>query len=135
MSIIIIVKGRETETPRIKSQLGERKDTMTNREMLTEIVNGNLTEEVKAKAAEEIAKLDARNAARKEKPSKTQLENATLIPKIAEVLTSEPQLASDIAEKVGLSTSKVTPLVKKVEGVKITEVKVPKKGPRKAYSI
>lgn len=108
---------------------------MTNRELFTAIVNGDITEEVKAKAAEEIAKLDARNTARKNKPSKTQLENAPLIEALKSLLTEEPQLASELAEKSGLSTSKVTALVKKIEGVKITDVRVKGKGDRKAYSL
>ena len=108
---------------------------MTNRELYTEIVNGNLTEEVKAKAAEEIAKLDARNAARKGKETKTQRENKPIIEAIKNLLTEEPMLGTDIAEKLDISTSKVSALAKKVEGVKITDVKVTGKGVRKAYSL
>ena len=69
---------------------------MTNREMLTAIVNGEVTEEVVAKATEEIAKLDARNAARKDKPSKKALENAPIIESIKNLLTDEPMRASEI---------------------------------------
>lgn len=108
---------------------------MTNREMFTAIVNGELTDEVKAKAAEEIAKLDKRNADRKGKESKTQKENKPIIEAIAKLLTEEPMLASDIAEKLEISTSKASALVKKVDGVKVTDVKVTGKGVRKAYSL
>ena len=108
---------------------------MTNREMLTAIVEGKVTEDVITKAKEEIAKLDARNAARKGKESKTQKENKPIIEAIANLLTEEPMLASDIAEKLELSTSKVSALAKRVEGVKITDVKVKGKGMRKAYSL
>ena len=108
---------------------------MTNREMLTAIVNGELTEKVKAKAKAEIEKLDARNAARKDKPSKTQKENEPIIKSISELLTEEPMLASDIAEKLKISVSKASSLVKKVDGVKVTEVKVKGKGKRNAYSL
>ena len=108
---------------------------MTNREMFTAIVNGELTDEVKAKAAEEIAKLDKRNADRKGKESKTQKENKPIIEAIANLLTDEPMLASAIAEKLEISVSKASSLVKKVEGVKITDVKVKGKGVRKAYSL
>ena len=108
---------------------------MTNREMFTAIVNGELTDEVKAKAAEEIAKLDKRNADRKGKESKTQKENKPIIEAIANLLTEEPMLASDIAEKLEISTSKASALVKKVDGVKVTDVKVTGKGVRKAYSL
>lgn len=108
---------------------------MTNREMLTAIVNDEITEEVKAKAKAEIEKLDARNAARKDKPSKTQKENEPIIKAISKLLTEEPMLASDIAEKLEISVSKASSLVKKVDGVKVTEVKVKGKGKRNAYSL
>lgn len=108
---------------------------MTNREMLTAIVNGEITEEVVEKAKAEIEKLDARNAARKDKPSKTQKENEPIIKAISELLTEEPMLASAIAEKLEISVSKASSLVKKVDGVKVTEVKVKGKGKRNAYSL
>ena len=107
---------------------------MTNREFFTAIANGNeITDEIIAKAHEELAKLDARNAKRASTPSKTQKENAPLIAKIATLLTSEPKLASELAKEMGLSTQKVTPLVKAVEGVQSVDVKVPKKGTQKGY--
>ena len=108
---------------------------MTYREMLTAIVNGELTEEVKAKAKAEIEKLDARNAARKGKPSKKAQENAHLIEDITNILTEEPMLASDIAEKLNISVSLASSYAKKVDGVKVTEVKVKGKGKRNAYSL
>ena len=108
---------------------------MTNREMLTAIVNGELTDEVIEKAKSEIAKLDARNANRKNKPSKTQIENAPIIEKIAELLTEEPMRASEIGEALGISTAKASALAKKVEGVIVTDVKVKGKGMQKGYSL
>ena len=56
-------------------------------------------------------------------------------PSIAEVLTEEPKLASEIAEAVGISVSQASALAKKVDGVTVTDVKVKGKGVRKAYSI
>ena len=106
---------------------------MTMREMLTKVKNNEITEEVIAKANEEIAKLDARNASRKEKPTKTQLENEPIIKAISELLTTEPMLATDIAGALQISVPKASALAKKVEGVQITEVKVPKKGKQNGY--
>ena len=106
---------------------------MTNREFYTAIVNGTLTEDVVAKAHEEIEKLDARNAKRANTPSKTQKENAPLIEKIASLLTSEPKLASTLATEMGISTQKASALVKKVEGVSVCDVKVKGKGTQKGY--
>lgn len=108
---------------------------MTNREMFTEIVNGNLTDEVIAKVNEELAKLDARNAKRRETPSKKSVENAPIIEAIKGVLTEEPQTASEIAEKVEISTQKASALLKQIEGLNVSEVKVKGKGTRKAYSL
>lgn len=108
---------------------------MTNREMLTAIVNGELNDEVIEKAKSEIAKLDARNANRKNKPSKTQIENAPIIEKIAELLTDTPMRASEIGEALGISTAKASALAKKVEGVIVTDVKVKGKGVQKGYSL
>ena len=108
---------------------------MTQRDFYTAIVNSDLNDELKTFATEAIAKLDARNAKRASTPSKTQRENAPLIAKVATLLTSEPKLASELAKEMGLSTQKVTPLVKAVEGVSVCDVKVKGKGTQKGYFI
>lgn len=108
---------------------------MTNREMFTAIINGEVTDEVVAKATEEIAKLDARNAKRAEKPSKKAQENAPVIEAIKSVLTDEPQTASDIATLCEISTQKASALLKQIDGLTVTDVKVKGKGTRKAYSL
>lgn len=106
---------------------------MTNREFYTAIVNGEVTDEVKAFATEAIEKLNARNAKRASTPTKTQKENEPIIKAIAEILTHEPMLASEIAEKCGIKVQKASALVKKVEGVSVTDVKVKGKGTLKGY--
>ena len=108
---------------------------MTNREMLTEIVNGNLTDEVVAKATEELEKLDVRNAKRRETVSKKALENAPVIKAIKGVLSGTPQTASEIAEKVEISTQKASALLKQIDGLAVSDVKVKGKGTRKAYAL
>ena len=108
---------------------------MTNREMFTEIVNGNITEEVIAKVHEELAKLDARNAKRRETVSKKALENAPIVEAIKSVLSDTPQTASEIAEKVEISTQKASALLKQIDGLTVSDVKVKGKGTRKAYSL
>lgn len=106
---------------------------MTNREFFTAIVNSDLNDELKAFATDAIAKLDKRNAKRASKPSKTQIANEPIIKAIAELLTSEPMRASEIAEKCGITTPKASALVKKVEGVQSVDVKVKGKGTQKGY--
>ena len=108
---------------------------MTNREFYTAVIEANINAEATEFATAAIAKLDARNAKRANTLSKTQKENAPLIEKIATLLTSEPKLASELAKEMGLSTQKVTPLVKAVEGVSVCDVKVKGKGTQKSYTL
>ena len=106
---------------------------MTNREFYNAVITNAITEEVIAHAQNALVKLDERNAKRANTPSKTQIANEPIIKAIAEVLTSEPMLASEIASAVGISTPKASALAKKVEGVKVTDVKVKGKGTQKGY--
>ena len=113
---------------------------MTNREFFTAIINNQMdgteiTDEMVNFAVEAIKKLDARNARRASTPSKTQVANEPIIKAIAELLTEEPKLASEIASALEISTQKASALVKKVDGVKVTDVKVKGKGVQKGYSI
>ena len=109
---------------------------MTNREFFEAIINGTINDEIKAHAEEAIEKMDARNAKRASKPSKTAIANAPLIEKIKEVLTNEPQTASVIGEKIGETVYKASGLLREMakhEEVLVTDVKVPKKGKQKGY--
>lgn len=112
---------------------------MTIRELYAAVVDGNITEEVKAKASEQIAKMDESNAKRKGKPSKKSAENAPIKTAIAAVLSDEYELTSQIADKVeeyDLSVSKCGALLRQMaaEGTAdVCEVKVSGVGPRKAY--
>ena len=106
---------------------------MTNREFYTAVIADTQNEELKAFATEAIAKLDERNAKRASKESAKQIANEPIIKAITEVLTSEPMLASKIAELCEISTQKASALVKKVEGVQSTDVKVKGKGTQKGY--
>ena len=106
---------------------------MTQRDFYNAVINANINEEMSSFASEAIAKLDERNAKRASKPSKTQIANEPIIRAISEVLTSEPMLASKIAELCEISTQKASALVKKVEGVQSVDVKVKGKGTQKGY--
>ena len=108
---------------------------MTRREMFEAIVNGNVTEEVVAMAQNEIVKMDERNAKRKNTPSKTALANEPIKAHIVEVLTDTPQSASEIAEKVEISTQKCSALLRQIEGLAVTEIKVKGKGKVKGYAL
>ena len=118
---------------------------MTKREFLNEVIavidgtsEVNVLE-LKEFAKAEIVKLDERNASRSSKPTKAQIENEPIKEKILEVLsTGERMVASAIAEKVEISTQKASALCRQLvesQKLKVEEVKIPKKGKQKAYSI
>ena len=111
---------------------------MTNREFYTNIANGTITEAEKEFALAAIAKMDETNEKRKNKPSKTALENAPIIEALTNALTSDPQTAADLASVVGISTQKASSLLRQIvtAGVAVsTDIKVPKKGTCKGYSL
>ena len=109
---------------------------MTNREFFEAIINGTINDEIKTHAEEAIAKMDARNARRAGKPSKTAVANAPIIDAIKAILTDTPQTAGMIAEKVDITVQKASALCRQIVAngdAQVTEVKVPKKGKQKGY--
>lgn len=108
---------------------------MTKREMFEAIINGNINEEIIEMAKNEIVKMDERNAKRKGAPSKKSVENEPIKKKIVEVLTHEPQSASEIAEKVEISTQKCSALLRQIDGLEVSELKIKGKGKVKGYAI
>ena len=112
---------------------------MTNREFYIAIANNEaLTEEIRAHATAEIEKLDARNAKRAEKPSKTAVANEPIKANIVKVLEDGGKTASDIATALEISVQKASALCRQLADagqVTATEVKVPKKGKQKLYTL
>ena len=118
---------------------------MTKREFLNEVIaviDGTSEVDVlelKEFAKAEIVKLDERNANRSSKPTKTQIENEPIKEKILEVLsTGERMVASAIAERLEISTQKASALCRQLvesKKLKVEDVKIPRKGKQKAYSI
>lgn len=106
---------------------------MTQREFYNGVIAETTNADLAQFAVEALEKLDVRNAKRAEKPSKVQIANEPIIKAIAEVLTSEPMRASEIAEALGISVQKASALVKKVDGVQSVDVKVKGKGTQKGY--
>ena len=106
---------------------------MTKREFLNAVIAETQNTELASFAVAELEKLDARNAKRSERPSKTQIANEPIIKAIRDILTDEPMLASKIAELCEISTQKASALVKKVDGVQCVDVKVKGKGTQKGY--
>ena len=123
---------------------------MTNREFYNLIAtNETLTDEIRAHAEEQISKLDAIAEKRKGKVSKADAEkreaNIALANHIAEtILTSEAKTATDVAavltEETGeevkvQKASYLCRLAVELGLASVTEVKIPKKGTQKAYTI
>lgn len=112
---------------------------MTQREFLNAIVEGQTSTEISEFAAHEIEKMDAANAKRKEKASKKAQENAPIMDRIvAEVLSADPKTATDVAAVLEVSVQKASALLRAIvaDGRAVqTEIKVPKKGTQKAYTL
>jgi predicted HTH transcriptional regulator len=112
---------------------------MTNREFYTAIVNANVSDELTSYAQAALDKMDAANEKRRNTPSKTAIENQPLVDEIVNnILTNEPKTASDIAVVLGTSVQKASALLRGIvaDGHAVaTDVKVPKKGTVKAYTL
>ena len=108
---------------------------MTKREFLNAVIAETANADLAEFAVTELEKLDARNAKRAEKPSKKSVENAPIIEAIKAVLTDEPQTASTIAARVEISVQKASALLRQIDGLTITDVKVKGKGTQKGYAL
>lgn len=124
---------------------------MTNREFYTAITaeNATITEEMVEHAVAQLAKLDATAEKRKGKVSKADQEkrdaNAALATKVAaEILTTEAKTATDVAavmtemlgEEVKVQKASYICRLAVDMGLAVqTEVKIPKKGTQKAYTV
>lgn len=112
---------------------------MTNREFYTLIANNeNLQAEIVVFAQNAIEKLDARNRNRSSKPSKTAIANEPIKMRIREYLTDKTGTASEIAVALEITTQKASALCRQLveDGILTkSEVKIPKKGVQKAYTL
>lgn len=111
---------------------------MTNREMLNAVINGTIDEEVVLKAKEMLAAIDKRNEKRAATPSKTAIANEPLKASILEMLVDGGRFAADVAKALEVSTQKASSLLVQLENggqIEAVEVKVPKKGKAKFYTL
>lgn len=118
---------------------------MTSREFFTAIVaDETISADLRDYATEQIAKLDAKNAKRSSKPSKTQVANEPIKTAIIEYLSANGQsVSSEIAtalstEESPVTTQKVSALCRQLVAdglLSVADVKIPKKGMVKAYSV
>lgn len=116
---------------------------MTTREFLKSVITLAETadnKEVKEKAEALIVALDVKNAKRAEKPSKTAIANEPIKAAILEFFKSAEgvHIAADVAGNVNITPQKASALLCQMAetGVlKSEEVKIPKKGKVKGYSL
>ena len=109
---------------------------MTNRQALTLIKNGTITEEVIAWAIGEIAKLDKKNAKRKAEEGTIKEENRPIANAILVALANGQMLSVDLAKTIGQTVQKTNGVA--LEMVKLglinkVKVKVKNKGEMTAY--
>ena len=103
---------------------------MTMKEMLTAVVEGAVvTAEMAEKAQAELAKMAAEAERRAQKAAeKRTSEDAPLLAQAAELLSDHAvRTASQIAAELGVKTPKATALMRKLEGVKVSDVQVDKR--------
>ena len=113
---------------------------MTQREFLNKVIEANVNDELTAYATSALDKLNERNAKRKTSMTPSQKANAEIMPKITDFVREQEGavLASTVAEHFDFSTQKASGLLNllvKDGTLTATEVKVPKKGKRKAYTV
>lgn len=113
---------------------------MTTREFLNSIISTEaLSADVRDHAKDELAKLDARNAKRSSKPSKTAIANEPIKVQIADYLADKGATTStEVGVAIGITTQKASALLVQMvkDGLATSEeVKIPKKGKVKAYRI
>lgn len=122
---------------------------MTKREFFVKVSAGEMTEEMQTFAAEQLVKMDAALEARKGKVSEKEQAkrdaNEALARRVAaEVLGAEAKTATDVAavltEMLGeeVKVQKASSLCRKAVELGLavqTDVKIPKKGSQKAYTV
>ena len=113
-------------------------DKMTNRQALTLVANGNITDEVKAWALGEIGKLDKKNAKRKAAEGEIKAENKPIADAILVALANGSMLSVDLAKAIGQTSQKTNGVAG--EMVKLgmltkAKVKVKGKGDQTSYSL
>ena len=114
-------------------------DKMTKREFFTAVMNGEIDEQVKLFASEEIEKMEAANEKRRNTLSKKAQENQPLLRRITdEILTDEPKTATDVAAVLEVSVQKASGLLRRLaeDGLATkVDVKIKGKGTQKGYTL
>ena len=113
-------------------------EKFTNRMALTLVANGNITEEVKAWALNEIAKLDKKNAKRKAEEGTIKAENKPIADAILKALEGGSMISSTLAMTIGQTTQKTNGVAGEMVKLGMLtkfKVKVKNKGEQTAYEL
>ena len=113
-------------------------EKFTNRMALTLVANGNITEEVKAWALNEIAKLDKKNAKRKTTEGEIKAENKPIAEAILKALEGGSMISSTLAMTIGQTTQKTNGVAGEMVKLGMLtkfKVKVKNKGEQTAYEL
>lgn len=113
-------------------------EKFTNRMALTLVANGNITEEVKAWALNEIAKLDKKNAKRKAEEGTIKPENKPIADAILKALEGGSMISSTLAMTIGQTTQKTNGVAGEMVKLGMLtkfKVKVKNKGEQTAYEL
>lgn len=110
---------------------------MTRVEFLNKVIAMTDDVEMVEYAKARIESINSANEKKKSKTSETRAkENEPIKAKIVEFLSGKDfTLASEIAKGCEISTSKASALLKQIDNIVVTDVKVPKVGNRKAYKL
>ena len=112
---------------------------MTTREFLNTIVEANISDEITTQAQDMLAKLDARNAKRASQPSKTAIANEPIKASIIALFDENTHFtANEVGTRLELTVQKASALLRQLTEDNVLtseEVKVPKKGKVKSYSL
>lgn len=112
---------------------------MTMKDFLNAVVSANVSAEVTEFAVAEIAKIDTKNAKRRNTPTQAQLDNGALVDAlVAGLSVGEVVTASKIALDMGISTQKASALLRSAvaEGLLTeTEPVKGKSGKVKAFTL
>ena len=111
---------------------------MTKREFQEAVKEAALSDEMTEFAVAALEALDKRNTKRRETPTKAQVANEGIKVEILAALDEGAELASQVAEKVGVSTQKASALLRQLvaEGkVAVMDFKAKGKGTLKRYTV
>ena len=113
-------------------------DKFTNRMGFNAVLNGNITDEVKAWAQGELAKLDKKNAKRKAAEGAIKEENKPIADAILSALANGSMLSAELAKAIGQTTQKTNGVAGEMVKLGMLDkfkVKVKNKGEQTCYAL